>query len=347
MNALKKLIFFFITFSLVGQTAYSPYKKASSPTFSFDIPYEKFSFSASACKTFVSTHGSIICVPEGTLFQNGKSYKGQVLLYYRELHTPLDMLVSGIKMKTTDGKHLNSYGMFELFATDKQGNPLEIAPGKEIKVRFASRYKQPANLRLYKYDASREVWENSDLPFQAEKPSPLEGVKYEDLYVKYTAQDEDNWDDDDDAWDDDAWEGVNWENEEYEEFATQVFYTLGIDKFGLYNYDKPIEGENQIPLIASFLFKNPDFKNSQTKIIVVYIDLNTVYYFYPYEWKDFFLLKNRDYNIFAISKGKRLDIFNEKIPNLEALKGKEYDFKMKMLAQNVSNLKTLKKHLKF
>jgi Leucine-rich repeat (LRR) protein/uncharacterized pyridoxamine 5'-phosphate oxidase family protein len=83
---------------------------------------------------------------QGILDEAGNVYEGPVNLEYREFVTPAEILLSGITM-TSDKEEetylFSSGGMFELNATDANGNPLFVNPEQPIQVEMYSNSTNP------------------------------------------------------------------------------------------------------------------------------------------------------------------------------------------------------------
>ncbi|MBK9191531.1 MAG: leucine-rich repeat domain-containing protein [Crocinitomicaceae bacterium] len=78
---------------------------------------------------------------EGILDENGNIYNGPVKLEYREFVTPAEILLSGITMtsdKDDETFLFSSGGMFELNASDVNGNALFVNPEQPVQVEMYS-----------------------------------------------------------------------------------------------------------------------------------------------------------------------------------------------------------------
>lgn len=104
--------------------------------------------------------GSTITIPPNALVDDaGNAVKGKVKLQYRELHSVLDVLTSGVPLSYDSAGaqyHLQTAGMFDIQASQGE-SPLQIAEGKNIDVRFAS-FQQGDQYSFYQFDKKKGTW---------------------------------------------------------------------------------------------------------------------------------------------------------------------------------------------
>lgn len=139
--------------------AYVPFIQP--PVKKFDPVAASFIINTAADTTLLSAKGSEIKIPNGSfVYPGGKPVDGNVELRYRELHDPIEIMCSGISMKyDSAGKSmlLESAGMIQIGAY-KNGQPLELAPGKELTVQLISAAPDN-NYNIYYLDTVKRRWE--------------------------------------------------------------------------------------------------------------------------------------------------------------------------------------------
>lgn len=125
-----------------------------------DIKYASYKVNTSQEYKFIHSTGTKIYIPANAFVdKNGEPVNGDVDLLYREMHTPWDIMVSGIPMTYESNSttyHFESAGMFDIKATlDKM--PVFIAPGKNIIVEMVSQ--NPSNrFNNYYLDTTIRRW---------------------------------------------------------------------------------------------------------------------------------------------------------------------------------------------
>lgn len=301
-----------------------------------NIPFTKYRIDQQQCHGLLYKSGSRIYIQEKAFItSDGKVCSSEIIIKYRELYNPLDMIVSGIPMDFEDekGKHtLESGGMFEIYA-ECGGKSLKLAKNKKIQVRFAV-YENIEGLDVFIFDKKSRKWRkinNTVTDFGAQtgnnKGRDLWGTPSPPPFRQL-----DKWNEEE-FWGDDDWEGdeiSDWE--EYIEKETQIFKSMDIDQMGLYNYDRILKENDRIPIIANFKLKN--IEGEINKIYVVYEGINSVLYYYKNDWKETFaLLPRSDYKIFAIGSDGRVALFTEtdkKKIDLKQLKNKSYTFELEL-----------------
>lgn len=115
-----------------------------------------------------------LVIPEMAFMDDrGREITGEVDLEYREMHDPIDFFLSGIPMyydSLGQKYQMESAGMIEIFGF-QEGNPVQLAPGKTIKVELISKAifsgeSLAGNFSLFQLDTFQRRWVRSDLPVQ-------------------------------------------------------------------------------------------------------------------------------------------------------------------------------------
>ena len=286
----------------------------------FKTPFTNYKVDNSTCTMITHPTGSKIFIQENA-FGDGNQ---KIEIRYREFTSPLDMLVNEIPMTTTEnGKtyQLASGGMFEIkaFNGDKE---LELLKDKKIEVQLAianpskkmnkmKAFKMPDSFdgwNIQSYEVKNhsvgnddQLWGSSSISNFEEENEPLEG----------------DWDD--------------WGAEFDEEWRKQdsirkvAFQAMEIDQMGFYNYDYKIEDVDFVSVVAHFSINQ---KATENTIYVVYDDLNTVFYYPKFTWRnDFKIIRGKSYKMFSIDKNGQIAYLNVK-PNLNEIKDRSYTFNL-------------------
>ncbi len=138
-----------------------------------DVKRKVFNIPSETAVSINVNCGTKITIPQDAFVDaNGKPVTGDVNITYREIKTPLDMLMSGVPMAYDSGGVTNQFvsaGNFELLAF-KEGEPLKLAQGKTIDVEFVS---ADANdgFNLYKLNPQTANWEFEGTADNREKPA--------------------------------------------------------------------------------------------------------------------------------------------------------------------------------
>lgn len=126
----------------------------------FDVSHSQFQLDASIEEVLEFANGSSIAIPANCFVNaKGQPVKGKVNLSYREFHTLADVITCGIPMQyDSAGKSLTleTAGMFELRAS-QNGNPLQIAGDKHIRVNLASYRDGKFNHYFFKEKPEKQV----------------------------------------------------------------------------------------------------------------------------------------------------------------------------------------------
>lgn len=289
-----------------------------SPFEGIDVPFQQWQFNAQTCGKFVYTRsGTSICIPSDVLeTEAGEPVVGDVTVAYREFHSPMSILVSGINMTYDENgkpKQLKTGGMYEL-RVFQNGNPLKLAEGMQANVKMRS-FSTDNNYDFFQYDDDGNSW--TKLPekgtriqneiAQAETEEPYWGDAFDSEGFDETEFNGDN-DFGDDWWGE--WEGeVDTSWHQIDEFVNSIFYSGPISEFGIYNYDV-IMNQTPIAKIKSQFFI-PNVKDRERlRIYVVYKNDNTVFSFDSADFEDkFYLYTDRPAKIFAVLPGNRVSLF--------------------------------------
>jgi hypothetical protein len=228
--------------------------------------------------------------------------QGELTLRYREFHSAFDLLWAGIPMDITVGGkkgQLESDGMFEIQAV-QNGQLLQLAPGKRIKVRLAGRHSGRA-MQHYYLDG-KNGWVQLPTP-AAEVPAPPAEVAAEEPAA---------WDEDAEYAESDFYEGddrprkYDWEVEA--KFRAAVYRDMELDRMGTHNCDRLLP-ETTLNITASYRIANNQQMLKNTGVMVVYRGLNTIYTFYPgYELR---LLRDKPFFLLAFLPNKKILLFTE------------------------------------
>ncbi|KAB2916191.1 MAG: hypothetical protein F9K23_08760 [Bacteroidetes bacterium] len=138
-----------------------------------DVKRKVFNIPAESAVSIKVNSGTKITIPQDAFVDaTGKPVTGNVNITYREIITPLDMLMSGVPMAYDSGGVTNQFvsaGNFELLAF-KEGEPLTLAQDKTIDVEFVS---ADANngFNLYKLNPETANWEFEGTADNREKPA--------------------------------------------------------------------------------------------------------------------------------------------------------------------------------
>jgi hypothetical protein len=92
---------------------------------------------------------------------SNKPVTGEVVLEYREFQTPTDILVSGIPMTVDSGgaKYgFESAGMFDISASDANGNAVYIKNGSAVNVQLAT-FRESDDYTFYYLDTVSQKWQ--------------------------------------------------------------------------------------------------------------------------------------------------------------------------------------------
>lgn len=149
-----------------------------------DVKRDTFKVAHNTADTINYTTGSTLIVPANAfLDENGKEVQGEVDIVYREFRDAVDFFLSGIPM-TYDSAgttyHFESAGMMEIRAYH-EGKEVFVNPGKEIKVQFASDFKDD-RYNIYYLDEKGKKWDyhGKDVLPEEEEVAHEVPVRYSD-----------------------------------------------------------------------------------------------------------------------------------------------------------------------
>ncbi|MDX1445845.1 hypothetical protein, partial [Lishizhenia sp.] len=126
-----------------------------------DIPAESFDFlNENGAEITLENGGRIRISPNSLVNEQGEVIKGEVQLSFKEYHSLVDILVSGLPMKYDSAGvsyDFQSAGMFTIGAT-QNNNELNIKEGAEIEVDLAN-YQDTKCYNFYALNEETENWE--------------------------------------------------------------------------------------------------------------------------------------------------------------------------------------------
>lgn len=156
-----------------------PYVDPPLPGIRNDLQQRAVTASEGGVIEFVN--GSRIVVPRAAFVSDrGAAVTGEVEVFYREMHDPVDFFLSGIPM-TYDSAGvsytLESAGMMEIYA-EQNGQRVRLAPGKSLDVELVSEISMPLmdipqGYNIYELDTAARNWVYRDVDRQ-EVISPLD-----------------------------------------------------------------------------------------------------------------------------------------------------------------------------
>ena len=285
----------------------------------FETPFSAYPVKAGACAQIAHSSGSEIFIEEGAIPAGLDS----VIIHYREMHTPMDMLVHDIHMYTWLGEkiYLESTGMFEIYAL-AGSDTIEMAPGKTIEVRMAiAPNRADPMVEGYVYDKKQQRWNNYTNQInilKIEEDNHLWGSPP----VKNT-QAVNNGKSLEQA--PNTWSSVNRDIPEQTELQT-----MSIDQFSSFNFDKMLGGFNYVNLQPSFVDNSGE--TIKSTILLVYKNINSVFYFSSSGNDEFFIIQNQPYKLFTISdKGNILLLKN--YPQLSQINNQKVTFELQNLGK--------------
>lgn len=160
----------------------------NSPIREANIPYASYTVNTGKETELTHSSGTKIRIPaDAFVDKDGIRIKGEVTILYREMHTPWDILVSGIPMtfvKDSVRYHFESAGMFDIKGMAKD-RPVFIAPGKKLHVkmvsntpanRFQNYYLDTVNKRWIELDKSKVVTVHPEVKTDLALPAYLNDV---------------------------------------------------------------------------------------------------------------------------------------------------------------------------
>lgn len=125
------------------------------------VPYSTYKVNAHKGGTITHPSSSKITVPKGAFVKkNGMDVKGEVEIHYREMHDPVDVMLSGIPMVYDSAGqqfHFETAGMVDIKGF-QDGEPIYIKPGKTLNVDLASK-QEGTHYNLYELDTVAKKWQ--------------------------------------------------------------------------------------------------------------------------------------------------------------------------------------------
>ncbi|MFI5148819.1 MAG: hypothetical protein ACHQRM_03735 [Bacteroidia bacterium] len=130
-------------------------------------PFKEFTVSGDDSTSVVYETGTEIKVPANAfLDKEGKVVKGAVQLFYREWHSPVEIMLSGIPMNydsAGNGMSFETAGMCEIKAT-QNNKPLFVNPQNKISIAMVSTSADP-KFNRYVLDTAQRKWKYEDKNF--------------------------------------------------------------------------------------------------------------------------------------------------------------------------------------
>lgn len=259
-------------------------------------PFSKYKVSTTECSKIMHHSGSFIYIPSKA-FDVDVSKVDHVTILYREVRTPTQMLIHDINMTTQlMGKtfYLESNGMFEIYCFNGE-DTVQVHEDRSIVVRLAiASNEMDVTMEGFHYDDKNNRWDS----YTNRIESLFLNESDDDLWGSGIVQDNsENVQMMEPGWDDEWVVDPAWARQD--SLRKLAFQTMEIFDFGLYNYDKIINGEEFVPYVPVFV--DQDNSPIKTDVYVIYEGLNTVIYFSEYNWaQDFALIKDRKYNMFTV-----------------------------------------------
>jgi hypothetical protein len=254
-----------------------------------EFAFKTFTLHPVACSGFQTGSGSFIFVPQDAFVtESGESCTQKITIKYREFHSQTDMFYSGLNMIFNDnGKYriLESAGMFEIQAWcgDKK---LLLKEGKMIQVRMKTR-RNIDSLRSFIYNYENNTWSKYsarvfDFSYFKNKNSKDSLALWGSPAITSPQPSQDF----------ESETGGNWVPEKlYNELPEGFFKGMNIGKLGTFNYDGVIKDSLAVPMIPQFTIRT-SADTIQTKLFVAYEGKNTLVYYFPWDFKEHFVLLN-------------------------------------------------------
>jgi len=140
--------------------------KANPPYPGMELKMSSFMLNAERDTSIVMPSGTTIAIPAGAIvMQDGTPTKGNYELLYREFHDAVDIFLAGIPMEYQsmgEKRIFQTAGMFDIDA-QQNGVKLRMADGKQMQIRFASKYKD-AYYSFFYLNPEKSDWEWVDFP---------------------------------------------------------------------------------------------------------------------------------------------------------------------------------------
>ncbi|HLP54814.1 MAG TPA: hypothetical protein VK151_07290 [Fluviicola sp.] len=130
------------------------------PIEGLEIKPREFKVSANQASTIELPNGGRISFPDNAFTDaNGNPVSGTVTIEWQEFHSLADIMLSGIPMRYDSAGVSNQFVSGGMFTIDghQNGNPIEIAKGKEAKVELAT-YDEQRQYNFYALDEKTGDW---------------------------------------------------------------------------------------------------------------------------------------------------------------------------------------------
>lgn len=154
------ILFAFNSCNNVEKKAESVLRKIDPPLNELNVQMQTFSINTENEEIIYLESGTKITIPANALVDvNGNPVKGEADIAYREMHTALDVMLSGIPMEYDSAGTTYDFetaGMFEIRGF-QNGNPVFIADGKEIQIDLAS-YNVGDDFGFYSLNEENGQW---------------------------------------------------------------------------------------------------------------------------------------------------------------------------------------------
>jgi hypothetical protein len=280
----------------------------------FETVFTKYTVSTKSCTRIVHFSGSLIFIPENAFALDPKNAVDSVDIYYREVRTPLDMIVHGIPMVFSlagQQVYLESNGMFEIWGKSKE-DTIAVHEDKSIEVRLAMEEgHMDRQMEGYRFDPEKNMWDSYSNRLRNNRIDNTD----DDLWGSASEQTDADWEEDDSQW------------MQEDSIRRVAFQAMEIFDFGLYNYDKIIDDQTFVHVQASFIDK-ASHQALQATVYIVYDDINSVFYFPPYTWeKDFSIIQGKSYKLFSIDTTGQVSRLRD-LPVLQEIQNQAFTFEL-------------------
>ncbi|MCP3933062.1 MAG: hypothetical protein GY705_28660 [Bacteroidetes bacterium] len=178
---------------------FASHKFVDAPIPPLDPVSESYTIIAEEGGTLEINTGSKIVIPEMAFMNDrGKLVEGEVQIFYREFHDPVDFFRAGIPMDYDSAGvkyQLESAGMIELLA-EKDGERINIAPSQAIDIELPSEILVPQNgnapeFNIYYLDTLKRNWvymDRDEMEFNDPEPSIFDEFLKEEIPIEMAAE---------------------------------------------------------------------------------------------------------------------------------------------------------------
>lgn len=298
------------------------------PTFAQGVTWQYFSMYGNECKIFTTSGNSRIIVPDYCFTLAGKPYNGPVTIAFKEYKDQIDFILGGLSLRyEINGslKTLQSGGMFEIDIKTNTEPPqsLKFAPNKKATVKFAIDPKfDVAGLEPFFFDPATKRWVKTTRFGKSRESNQPVSDKNSDLWqddpqiVKFADRPtSDEPDGDVECYTISVVDPKNpllfidtvicpgnynsLDNKYSNYLSNQAYKTMQIDQMGLFNYDKIMNDENNVPMFVNLVTKDGKAFELSDRLYVIYKLTNSVIYYYKSDLAGFSLLARPDITIFS------------------------------------------------